>query len=237
MRRLETNWLTDGLIDFEYKKYMLLSYFQDVKQSFNKIELYPFLADLVFHYNNILEFKKSKTLLQDKFPGRLSQIDIDKLELIYKKLIEDDAVMKEIEDIIAFAIPLFKDNLEEGKEIYEFVEKNCELSPVGLMPLYIDEGYFFIEQPNKSDTSVYRYQLTVFENSKESLRGIHASYVNSFARGLGVSYESIKLKLTKTLNDLPNPAVFLINAKLRFPQESTLLPVVKRLLVRHVTAA
>lgn len=237
MSRLETNWLTDGLIDFEYKKYLLLSYFQDVRQSFNKIELYPFLADLVFHYNNILALKNNKTLLSDKFPGRLTKIDIDKLELIYQKMIEDDEVLKEIEDIIAFAIPLFEESLEEGKEIYEFVEKNCELSPVGLIPLYTNEGYFFVEQPNRSDTSVYRYQLTVFENSKESLRGIHASYISSFKRGLGETYEGLKVKLTRKLKDLPNPAVFLINAKLHFPKESTLLPVVKRLLVRHVTAA
>lgn len=237
MSRLESNWLTDGLIDFEYKKYVLLSYFKEVRQSFSKTELYPFLSDLVFHYNNILAFKKNKTYLHDKFPQRLNKVDIHKLELIYKKIIEEDEILKEIEDIVTFAIPLFKERLEEGKEIYEFVEKNCELTHVGLMPLYVDEGYFFIEQPNRSNTSVYRYQITVFENSKEPLRGIHTSHIDSFTRGLGETFEGLKLKLTKNLNDLPNPAVFLINSKLHFPKESTLLPVVKRLLVRHVSAA
>lgn len=30
MKTLNHNWLTEGLIDFEYKKYILLSYLQEV---------------------------------------------------------------------------------------------------------------------------------------------------------------------------------------------------------------
>ncbi|MTI20488.1 hypothetical protein E1176_05585 [Fulvivirga sp. RKSG066] len=235
MTRLEANWLTDGLIDFEYKKYLLLSYFKEVKGSFNKLKLYPFLADLVFHYNNILDFKKNKTLMQDKFPGRLKEVDLKKLELIYEQLIKDDQIMNEIEEIIEYALPLFKENLNEGKEIYEFVEKNCEVTTVGLMPLYADEGYFFIEQNRRSQAYIYRYQMTVFENATENMRGIHTEYISAFSRGLGETYESKKLKLSKSQPDLPNPAVFLINTKLRFPKKSTLLPVVKRLLVRYIS--
>jgi len=237
MKRLEANWFTDGLIDFEYKKYTLLSYFKEVKSSFNKLELYPFLADLVFHYNNIIEFKKNKSIFQDKFPERLKDADFKKLELMYQKLIDDDDIMKEIEDIIEYAIPIFKNNLEEGKEIYEFVEQNCQLSTVGLMPLYANEGYFFIEQPQRTEGSVYRYQITMFENSTETLRGINTRFIKTFSRGLGETYENMKLSLLRTLQDLPNPAVFLINTKLRFPRESTLLPVVKRLLVKHISTA
>lgn len=235
MKKLKADWFTDGLLDFEYKKYTLLSYFKEVKSSFNRVELYPFLADLVFHYNNILDFKKHKTLMSDKFPGRLRKVDFEKLQLLYEKLIEDDEVMKEVEEILEYAIPLFKHSLEEGKEIYEFVEQNCELSPVGLMPLYADEGYFFLEQPERASASVYKYQITVFQNATENLRGINTSYIDSFSRGLGETYEGLKLKLSKSLKELPNPAVFLINTKMRFPRESTLIPVVKRLLVRYVS--
>ena len=53
MENLKDNWLTEGLIDFEYKKYQLLGYLQKVKDSFNRVELYPFLSDLVFHYRNL----------------------------------------------------------------------------------------------------------------------------------------------------------------------------------------
>jgi len=235
--RLETNWLTDGHIDFEYKKYILLSYFKEVKKSFNGLELYPFMADLVFHYNNILDFKNNKTLMRDKFPVRLKDVDIKELKLLYQRLIDDDEMMTEIEEIINFALPLFKNNLEEGKEIYEFVEKNTELTPVGLMPLYTDEGYFFIEQPSDKMAYVYRYQVKVFERPDEKLRGIHASQIYQFKRSIGESYEKIKLKLTRKIEEMPNPATFLINTKIKFPKEATLIPVAKRLLVKYISAA
>jgi len=235
MQRLKADWFVDGLLDFEYKKYTLLSYLKEVNTSFNKVELYPFLADLVFHYNNILEFKKSKKFLSEKFPVRLKEVDLKKLELFYARLVEDDVALREVEDILEYAVPLFKRNLEEGKEIYEFVEENCELSPIGLMPLYADEGYFFLEQTERSQASVYRYQITVFENATENLRGIHTSFIQSFSRGVGDTYENLKMKLISTINELPNPAVFLVNTKMRFPTEPTLLPIVKRLLVRYVS--
>lgn len=235
MKRLKADWFSDGLLDFEYKRYILLSYFKEVKSSFNRVELYPFLADLVFHYNNILEFKKNKTLLSDKFPGRIKEVDFQRLQLLYEKLVEDDEAMQEVEEILEYALPLFKTSLEEGKEIYEFVEKQCELSPVGLMPLYADEGYFFLEQPERTKAAVYKYQITVFHNATENLRGIHTSYVKSFSRGIGETYENLKLKLSRSMRELPNPAVFLINTKLKFPRESTLIPVIKRLLVRYIS--
>ncbi len=41
MESLKDNWLTEGLIDFEYKKYVLLAYMKRVKESFGRVELYP----------------------------------------------------------------------------------------------------------------------------------------------------------------------------------------------------
>ena len=58
MKKLEKDWLTSGLIDFEYKKYILLAYLQEVKGNFDSNKLYPHLSDLIFHYQNLLDLKK-----------------------------------------------------------------------------------------------------------------------------------------------------------------------------------
>ena len=68
MEKLSKDWLTQGLIDFEYKKYVLMAYLQTVKNSFGKVELYPFLADLVFHYRNLQALKENKALIRESFP-------------------------------------------------------------------------------------------------------------------------------------------------------------------------
>jgi hypothetical protein len=234
MEKLSKDWLTQGLIDFEYKKYVLLAYLQTVKQSFGKVELYPFLADLVLHYRNLVAVKENKTLFRESFPKELSLEEIRKLELRYRELVEDDKIMDELESIIDFAIPKIKDSLQEGTVIYEYVESNLEISPVGVTPLYANEGYLFVTQPPEKETNVYRYQVSIFEDSKEQLRSLNTHFVESVDKNLVNTYERIKLDLIKKYKDLPNPAAFLMLSKLKVPFTETLMPVAKRLFVKHI---
>jgi hypothetical protein len=234
MEHLKPNWLTEGLIDFEFKKYQLLAYLQQVKKSFERVELYPFLSDLVVHYRNLKSIGESKGLIQEAFPKEISMEGLQNLELSYKKIVEDDAVMKEIEDIIGFAIPQVKDSLDEGSFIYEYVESQCEISPVGLASLYANEGYLFISQPPQKETEVFRYQITLFEQSSEPMRGIHTQYIFSTERNFSNTFEQIKLRLMREFTDLPNPSTYLITTKLKFPFEKTLMPIAKRLLVKYL---
>jgi hypothetical protein len=235
MEKLSKDWLTQGLIDFEYKKYLLLAYLQSVKKSFSKVELYPFLADLVFHYRNLQSVKENKTLIRDSFPKEISLEEFKKLELSYRELVEDDAIMSELESIIEFAIPQIKDSLQEGTVIYEYVESQCEISPVGVTPLYANEGYLFVTQPPEKETKVYRYQVSIFEDSKEQLRSLNTQFIEDVDKNSLNTYERIKLDLIRKYKDLPNPAAFLVLSKMKFPFMETLMPVAKRLFVKHIS--
>lgn len=237
MKGLNEHWLTDGLIDFEYKKYVLLAYLKQVKESFGRVELYPFMSDLVFHYRNLLTLKENKALIYESFPKSLSPESLKKLEVTYKKIIEDDAVMREIESIIEFAMPELKTHLDEGAQIYEYVESHCEISPVGITSLYANEGYMFISQPPQHETEVYRYQVSIFEQSQETFRSINTRYVKTASRSFVNTYENIKLQLIREFSELPNPSVYLINSKLKVPFVQTLMPVAKRLLIKHLSKA
>ncbi len=237
MEELKANWLTEGLIDFEFKKYQLLAYLQRVKNSFGRVELYPFLSDLVLHYRNLKSIRENKGLIQDAFPKEISLENLKNLEISYKKIIDDDEVMQQIEEIISFSLPKVKDSLDEGSFIYEYVESQCEISPVGLASLYANEGYLFISQPPQKEAEVFRYQVTFFEQSNEPMRGIHTLYIFTAERNMSNSYEQIKLRLIKEFTDLPNPSTYLITSKLKFPFTQTLMPVAKRLLVKHISKA
>lgn len=232
---LTKDWITQGLIDFEYKKYMLLAYLQNVRKSFSRVELYPHLADLVFHFRNLQELKQQQVILRDAFPKELSMEDLKKLELNYKRVIEDDAVMEELASIIEYALPQFKSSLDEGAIIYEHVESQCEIAPIGLTPLYANEGYLFVSQPPEKETIIYRYQISIYEDRNEPLRSIQTTYLETQVKNLASTYENIKLDLMKRFKDLPNPATFLVLSKAKFPQQETLMPVVKRLFVKHLS--
>ena len=235
MENLKKDWLTSGLLDFEYKKYVLLAYLKAVKNKFKRNELFPFLSDLVFHYNNLNAIRENKKLIYENFPETISKADFRKLKITYKKIVDDDELMVEIEEIITYALPQFEYTLNEGKEIYEFIESNLTLTPVGLTPIYAQEGYLLLNQGESREVNVYRYLVSIFQNEEEEYRGIHTEYLTQSSYSITRTFESIKLELIKRHKDLPNPATFLIRSSFVYPISQTLLPMAKRLLIREIS--
>ena len=237
MKTLSETWFAEGYIDFELKKYTLLAYLQEISSGFSENKLYPQLTDIIFHYNNIIAFRDNKKFLQDHFPKRLTGIQVEKLSVFYEQLIEDSELMKELEEIIHYASGRMQKTINDGTEIYEFVEEKINILPIGLMPLDTTEGYFFLNNGQQKDTHVYQYRLTIFEKHDEKYRGIKADFVDRWHRSFSSTYQQIKGELIRKKKDLPNPAVYAIETSLSFPVEETLLPVAKRYLVKFISAA
>jgi len=236
MKQLSETWFAEGYIDFELKKYTLLAYLQEVSKYFNENKLYPQLADVIFHYNNIVAFRENKKFLQEHFPKKLSGIQMQKLQVLYEQMIQDDELMQELEDIINYSANTIKSTIHNGTEIYEFVEDKLTISPVGLIPLDINEGYFFLSSGNTKTTRVYQYRLSFFEKHDEKYRSIKTSYIDAKQRSIASTYEHIKSDLIRSRNDLPNPAVYSIEVNLSFPVDETLLPIAKRSLVKFISS-
>ncbi|MFL5786511.1 MAG: hypothetical protein ACJ748_00530 [Flavisolibacter sp.] len=235
MKQLSETWFAEGYIDFELKKYTLLAYLKEINKYFTENKLYPQLADLIFHYNNLMAFRENKKYLQEHFPKKLTGIQIEKLQLLYEQMIEDNELMQELEEIINYSADEMKSTISSGAEIYEFVEENLTIMPIGLVPLDIQEGYFFLSAGNNKTTRVYHYRLSIFEKHDEKFRSIKTSYVQMNQRSMIYTFENIKSDLIKNRNDLPNPAVYSIETKINFPVEETLLPVAKRSLVKFIS--
>lgn len=237
MKSLSETWFADGYIDFELKKYTLLAYLQEINRYFNEHKLYPQLSDIIFHYNSLVAFKKNKQYLQEQFPKKFTGIQLQKLQLLYEKMVDDDDLMKELEDIIYYATKRMETTISNGTEIYEMVEGNMTITPVGLIPLDLTEGYFFLCTAADTGTRVYRYRLSIFEKHDEKYRTIKTEFINYWRRSFVNTHESIKGELIRSRSALPNPAVYAINVALGFPVEETVLPVAKRSLVRYISTS
>jgi hypothetical protein len=237
MKQLSETWFAEGYIDFELKKYTLLAYLQEINKYFNENRLYPQLSDLIFHYNNLVAFRENKRYLQEQFPKKFTGVQIEKLQLLYEQMIQDGELMQELEEIINYSADEMKSTISSGTEIYEFVEENLTISPIGLVPLDIQEGYFFLSAGNTKATRVYQYRLSIFEKHDEKYRSMKTSYVEMLQRSMVNTYENIKYELIKKRSDMPNPAVYSIETGLSFPVEETLLPIAKRCLVKYITVA
>ncbi len=234
MKQLTETWFIEGYIDFELKKYTVLAYLQEVNKYFNENKLYPQLADVIFHYNNLLSFKHNKNFLQEHFPKRLTEVKMRQLQLVYQQMIEDDELMKELEDIINYSIDSMKGTISSGTEIYNFIEEKLQITPIGIVPLKTDEGYMLLSSGNVHDVQVYQYTISILERHDEVYRGIRTEFVLSQRKSFVNTYEQIKSDLIKHNNQLPNPAVYSIESDLSYPVDESLLPIAKRSLVKYI---
>ena len=234
MKGLPEDWLTQGLIDFEYKKYLLLAYLQEVQHSFDRQALYPILAELVEHYKSLTKLQESKHNIQESMPKKLTGADLQQLKLFYERMVADDELMQELDAILAFSIPRIKSALDKGKSIYDYVESQVSLKPVGIFPLYIREGYLMVQERKKVEMLIYRYEVQVFQQEGERFGGINLEFLEDQRLSIMNTHERIKMNLVKKYRDLPNPATFWFFSELECPLEETLLPVAKRKLVKKV---
>ncbi|AWW31773.1 hypothetical protein DN752_17470 [Echinicola strongylocentroti] len=234
MKNLSENWIAEGWIDFEYKKYLLLAYLEEVERHFGEVKLYPPLADLIKHYKRLKELEQHKDGLRDSFPKRVVGIDYKNIRLHKENVADEGEIMQALDEIIAFSIPTFRSKIDQGKSIYDFIEENLEVEPVGLSPLYQREGYVFITLEKSADVFIYGYQVKLFENSFEKYRGIAFSFLRKETRTLAHTYEQIKLGLIRSNQQLPNPATWRVHSSNAVPLEESLLPVSKRMLLRMI---
>ncbi len=235
MKTLPKNWITEGLIDFEYKKYQLLAYLQATEKEFKAVKLYPSLSDLIDHHRTLRELESGKTELKNLFPKALNGIDLQNAQLRFESKVQEGNVMEEIAQITAFALPKLQHQIEEGKAIYDFVEEQVEFEPVGLLPIYTREGYIFMTQESQSEVHAFRYRSNFLQLAGEKFRSISFWLIGIFQRSLVYTLEKLKLHLIKEIKELPNPATWRLHSPHHFPIEETLIPVSKRLLLRSVT--
>ena len=230
---LKQDWLTDGHIDFEYKKYLLLAYLQQVEHEFDAKKLYPKLSELIDHYRNLEILKEQKKIAVNSFPKEILSLDFEKFKLEYQTLHHDDQLIKEIDEIVTFAIPEFKNKLSLGKELYEEVEDKVEIIPIGLIPLTVEEGFFMLSDFSRRVINLYNYNITIFESALEKYRGIHTTLVKQYEMSMTNTYQSIKYQLIKETKQMP--AMYALEFKETYPLTETMLPVAKRMLVRYIT--
>jgi benzoyl-CoA reductase/2-hydroxyglutaryl-CoA dehydratase subunit BcrC/BadD/HgdB len=234
MDNLNQNWVTEGTLDFEYKKYLLLAYLKHCRDQFGETKLYPPLSELVQHYHSLRQLQNNLSDIQGKFPKELKGLDSHQLKLSYESTLFPDEHISTITEIAEFAIPSIKGIIEEGKEIYEFVEHNIEISPVGIVPVYNQAGYVLLCSDHDQWMRIYQFEHSVIATDTDHLHSLSLNYLFQEKRSVTNTAEQIKLNLIKQYQSLPQPATYLCMSRLSFPIMETLLPVTKRLLMKKI---
>ncbi len=234
METLSENWITENLIDFEYKKYVLLGYLQKVKTHFNEQKLYPDFAELIAHYKNLISLKNNTYSLENGFKKNIKGFDFQSMTLVYENTIDDES-LSELKQIIAFSEPLFIDELKNGKMIFDFAEQHISTDHIGILPIYKKEGYFILCPYQSKQVQVYNYNFSKINLLKQEVLGLNCSYFSTYTVSLSKPIDKLKLDIIDANPQLPNPAVYLFKANAKLPEEETFLPVAKRLLFKTLS--
>jgi len=236
MGTLSENWITEHLLDFEYKKYMLLAYLQKVKEHFNEQKLYPDFAELIAHYKNLIELKSNTHSIENKFKKNLKGFDFENMKLVYDDL-TDNELLEELKLIISFSEPLMAKEIHKGKSIFDYAEQHIIAEHIGILPLYKTEGYFLLSPYLSKQVLVYSYQFSKINLLQQEVYGLTTSYFSTYTISLSKPVDKIKHEIIEANPDFPNPPVYLFKAKAELPKDETFLPVAKRLLYKQVHLA
>lgn len=235
--KLSENWFVEGQIDFELQKYRLLAYLQDIESSFAARRLYPPLTDLRQHYSALQGFIAHKRSLEDRFPKRITALDLARGRVQWERLQHDDPGMDDVQEITDYAAGRMRRTLESGKELYESVARRMAVEPVGINPASRRQGYLLLCLGSIREMRAYRYYLSGLQLVDDDADVLQLCYLDSWPLNLVNTPNAIKTELVRKGSALYNPAAFALATDLKMPVEETLLPIATEVFSRYLASA
>jgi hypothetical protein len=235
MAKLESDWLTKGMMDFEYKKYVLLAYLKHIEGQFYANRLYPHLTEIQLHLDACVQIRENQQTLKSAFPKNVTGVDVESWRFVYEQAAKDDTYPEELDYILDFAIPNLAKKWADGNEILSEVGGNISISPVGIIPLRVEEGYLFFCHSLENLITIFQYKLALYNEQRE--RYVKTLFVDSVRLGYGRTAAQVKVDLMRKNKQLPNPAAYMVESRYAYPLEETLLPVAKKLILKQLNVA
>lgn len=234
MEALKLNTFIKAADDAELSKYEVLAILNKYSHALHKNKLYPALAELISIKNELELLVEQMSLFDAEFVLNLNYADFSE-ELPLSNPVEyDEDSLKKVTEFINWALPQIKSAIDEGKAIFDFVDENIILHEVGIMPIYKNEGYFFIPDLTHELMKIYRFELSLFSTEENPLRTLKSKLVDLISLQAPETDSPYELKriLIEKFTDLPNPSCYHFETNIDFPFIETILPVAKRKLVR-----
>lgn len=230
---LDVDWALQEPIDFEHKKYVLLSYVQKCERNFTEYKLYPTFVELSLHLANVQTiFKEGHYFYTDKkFKSIDDEIVLGELKTQrINNLTEEQKI--ELAKILEFAFVKLFDLFNIGKSIWSmtFDNINVELKK-NRTKLSNGTGYFYFIEENQDKAHIWKYKI-VKPTLKKPLNK------NSFEKIYTgeITDNSIISLIQKSLDkpeDIGEP-IFQLKTNQNFPLDETLIPLFKRKVTGYI---
>lgn len=235
MKNTTIDIFTSTIEDQELSEYKILAALKYYSEQLHRNLLYPSFAELI-DINNLLmdivsqkmsyhKMRAQEKLTSDlEFKNSVSENDDDQY---------DNPEISNLFDLVIWTVPRLREVLNEGVAIYDFVESQASIEEVGSIPSHITDGYFLISDHQIKEIHVFKFKLSNNSHSVVPMKSLKTTYVDSAENAaLDISPESIKEDLIKRYPELPDPATYFIRVDVDMPFTETILPVVKRKMMK-----
>lgn len=232
---LNLNHFTKARDDVEKRQYQVLAELKKISAEFQYYKVYPHLSRLIELQRTLKEVIGHITDLRNKFPTRIGKIDWVNKTIEHEVVFVDGTDLQNVEDLIRWALPHIEKTIHEGASIHEYVSEKLTVEHVGIVPSYMEEGYFFLPDNKERRLNLFQFEVSIFRSSEDRYRSLKTTFLKSIGKNsLEISPNSVKLELIREKKDLPNPATFSFRTDLDFSFRKTILPVAKRKLMQEI---
>lgn len=226
-------WLTEGLLDAEYKEYILLAWIQRIRAELKQTKLYPSLAEVIRRHRELMKIKSSMDESRDK--GDVTGIDLHSLQVMRQRL-HPSSLEEYLRELIERSLPHLSQAMEEGRTLYDLIDRRMEFQPIGVQPLHMGEGYLLVTHGSEAQRRLmaFRYTKSRIERGGDAFLELTLECMESRALNRTESLDDVKWGLIRRHRDLPQPATFHAHMDWMIPLEPTLLPIARRRLLREI---
>lgn len=231
MNSLSKNWLTEPILDFEYKKYTLLAYCQWLDSALHETLLFPAYLELAGHYTFLDAFLRKKQLHSSALPKQVTGIQWDPPSLKYKANEIPSEEVKEINQIATFGHRQFEKRKQKFETVIAQKSESMYAEQVGIFGERIDRGFVLI--PDRSDVVVYRYRLLGFTTGSAFSRVIYDPVTR-----LADTIDFDRIELKKSIHAQTTTVSIMHTIDIRInevmPFEEAMVPLSKQVVYNYV---
>lgn len=231
---MDTDWLFQGIVDSEQKRYVLLDYFQKLNNHLEKMEVYPMFIELSLHLGNIQTLiNQNKILYTDKkFLTNDDELLISDLKVKDIPVLSEEEIV-EYHQILKDSQPQLHDYFGFAKSIWSIVYESVDIIlKKNKNNTQSKNGFFYYK--NNDGLYVWKYSIKRVYKTKGQTKTV--TKLVYFGEEDNLTIQEIISKFSKTYekdNEKSYP-IFEIQCKDIFPIEETLLPISKRKIMSFI---
>jgi hypothetical protein len=229
---LDTDWIFQGVIDYEQKQYVLLDFFQKLNTSFEEMKLYPMFIELALHLGNVQTLNNQNKMLftNKKFTSNDDELLLSDLKMIDIPVLANEEV-SEYKKILKQSQEQLHNYFDFAKSLWTIVYDSIEMTvKMNKRKLDSKTGVFYYETENKLYIWEYKIKKVykVKNQYRTHLKSIYDGEITPVNEVISKHYN------LDGLNNKFHYPIFEMKCSNIFPIKETLLPIFKRKIMAHI---